>query len=159
MVFTIVRVALPALAMILTLGAAWLRWSWVTDDEITSAGVESVRVASQVTVSLLSYNPATVDTDLRATEMQLTGAFREAYSTLAEDVVIPGARQKQIFSTATVAAASLVSANQNHSVVLVFVDQTTRFGSDAPTESTSSVRVTLDKIAGRWLISDFTPIR
>jgi len=31
-------------------------------------------------------------------------------------------------------------------------------GADAPTNTTSSVRVTLDKVGGRWLISAFDPI-
>jgi len=43
-------------------------------------------------------------------------------------------------------------------VVLVFVDQTTTIGNDAPSQSTSSVRVTLDKVDGRWLISQFDPV-
>jgi Mce-associated membrane protein len=51
-----------------------------------------------------------------------------------------------------------VSASQNHAVVLVLVDQTTTIGNDAPTSTTSSVKVTLDRISGRWLISDFTPV-
>ena len=43
-------------------------------------------------------------------------------------------------------------------ILLVFVNQTTIIGTDAPTATASSVRVTLDKIGGRWLISDFTPV-
>jgi len=155
----VARVVLPIIALLLTLGAGWLRWALAAAEETQTADVESVRVASEVTASLLSYNPATVDTDLRAAETELTGTFREAYTSLVDDVVIPGAREKQIFSTAAVPAASLVSASRNHAVVLVFVDQTTVVGSDAPTQSASSVRVTLDKVDGRWLISDFAPIR
>ena len=37
-------------------------------------------------------------------------------------------------------------------------DQTVTVGNDAPTDSTSIVRVTMDKIAGRWLISAFDPV-
>jgi Mce-associated membrane protein len=39
-----------------------------------------------------------------------------------------------------------------------FVDQTSAIGSDAPTQTTSSVRVTLDKVRGRWLISQYDPV-
>lgn len=153
------RVLLPAVALVLTLGAAWLRWNLAVDGEIRSASIESVHAASQVTVSLLSYRSATADTDLHAAETRLTGTFREAYRSLIDEVVIPGAKQKQITSTATIPAASLVSVSQNRSVVLVFVDQTITVGSDPPTQSASSIRVTLDKVDGRWLISDFAPIR
>jgi Mce-associated membrane protein len=57
-----------------------------------------------------------------------------------------------------VPAAASVSATGKHAVVLVFVDQTTTIGDDAPSQSTSSVRVSLDKVAGRWLISQFDPV-
>ena len=55
-------------------------------------------------------------------------------------------------------AAAPVSAKADHAVVLLFVDQTVTVGADAPTNTTSSVRVTLDKVGGRWLISAFDPI-
>jgi len=43
-------------------------------------------------------------------------------------------------------------------LVLAFVKQTTIIGSDRPTNTTSSVRVTLDKVDDRWLISQFDPV-
>jgi Mce-associated membrane protein len=64
----------------------------------------------------------------------------------------------QISTMATVPAAASVSATENHAVVLVFVDRTLTMGNAAPTNTASSVRVTLDKIDGRWLISQFDPI-
>ena len=88
----------------------------------------------------------------------MTGAFRDSYSSLVHDVVIPGAKQKQITAKATVPAVASVSANEKHAVVLVFVNQTINVGNDRPSDTASSVRVTLDKIGGRWLISQFDPI-
>jgi Mce-associated membrane protein len=43
-------------------------------------------------------------------------------------------------------------------VVLVFVNQTVVVGQGAPSDTASSVRVTLDKVGGRWLISKFDPV-
>jgi Mce-associated membrane protein len=51
-----------------------------------------------------------------------------------------------------------VSATENHAVVLAFVDQTLTMGNAAPTNTASSVRVTVDKVGGRWLISQLDPI-
>jgi Mce-associated membrane protein len=59
---------------------------------------------------------------------------------------------------ATVPGASSVRATQSHAVVLLFVNQTVIIGQDAPTNSASTVRVTLDKIGDRWLISQFDPV-
>jgi hypothetical protein len=68
----------------------------------------------------------------------------------------PRAHQRQTGNH--VPAAASVSATGKHSAVMVFVDQTTTIGNDAPTQSTSSVRVSLDKVDGRWLISQFDPV-
>ncbi len=42
--------------------------------------------------------------------------------------------------------------------MLVFVNQTVTVGNDAPTDTNSSVRVTLEKVGDRWLISEFDPV-
>ena len=73
-------------------------------------------------------------------------------------MVIPGAKEKGIAAVATVPAAASVSATPQKAVVLVFVNQTVTVGQDAPTDTNSSVRVTLEKVGNRWLISEFDPV-
>ncbi len=114
--------------------------------------------ATDGTTALLSYRPDTVQHDLESARSRLTGTFLDAYTQLTHDVVIPGAQQKQISAVATVAAAASVSTSADRAVVLLFVNQTITVGKDAPTTAASSVRVTLDNINGRWLISQFEPI-
>jgi Mce-associated membrane protein len=149
---------LPAVALLLALGAGYLKWM---DNSVRNAQVardESMQVAKDSTVALLSYKPDTVEKQLGDARNLLTGDFRDSYTSLTTDVVIPGAKQKQISAVATIPAAAAVSANPNHAVVLLFVNQTVIVGQDAPTDSASSVRVTLDKVDGRWLISKFDPV-
>jgi Mce-associated membrane protein len=122
------------------------------------ARAESVRAATDSTIALLSYKPDMVEKDLDAARGRLTGTFLSAYTSLTHDVVIPGAKQKQISAVATVPAAASTLATENHAVVLLFVNQTVIIGQDAPTNTASSVRVTLDKVGGRWLISQFDPV-
>ncbi len=107
---------------------------------------------------MLSYQPDTVDKQLVDARDRLTGAFRDSYSSLTNDVVIPGAKQKHISAVASVPAAAAISTNSSHAIVLVMVNQTTVIGADSPTQTATSVKVSLDKVHGRWLISDFTPI-
>jgi Mce-associated membrane protein len=57
-----------------------------------------------------------------------------------------------------VRAAASISADPHRAVVLVFVNQTIIMGTDAPTDTASSVKVTLDKQGDRWLISGFDPV-
>jgi Mce-associated membrane protein len=149
---------LPAVALLLALGAGYLKWmdNSVRDSEI--ARDQSVQAAKDSTIALLSYKPDTVEQQLGAARDLLTGDFRDSYTSLTNDVVIPGAKQKQISAVATVPAMASVSADPRHAVVLVFVNQTVIVGQDAPTDTASSVRVTLDKIGDRWLISKFDPV-
>jgi Mce-associated membrane protein len=154
----LIAVVLPVLALALASVAGVLKWQDVSLRDASVARAESVRVATDSTIALLSYRPDTVQKDLEAARGRLTGTFLDAYTKLTHDVVIPGAKQKQISAVATVPGAALKSATANHAVVLVFVNQTVIVGQDAPTNSASSVRVTLDKIGGRWLISGFDPI-
>jgi Mce-associated membrane protein len=149
---------LPALALLLALGAAFLKFQ---DSAVRGSDVarnESVQAAKDSTVALLSYKPDTVDKQLVAARDLLTGDFRDSYTSLTNDVVIPGAKEKQISAVAKVPAAASVSANPGRAVVLVFVNQTVSVGNGVPTDTASSVRITLDKVGDRWLISKFDPV-
>ncbi len=148
---------LPGLALVLALGAGYLKWQADSARQSQAARTESVQAATDSTIALLSYRPDTVDKDLGAARDLLTGTFRDAYDRLIDDVVIPGAKQKQISAEAEVPAAAAVSATENHAAVLVFVNQTIIVGNDPPTSTASSVRVTLEKTHDRWLISQFDP--
>ncbi len=149
---------LPALALGLALGAGYLKWRDNTVRDGQVAAVSSVQAARDSTIALLSYTPDKVDQQLGAARDLLTGEFRDSYTSLTNDVVIPGAKQKQITAVATVPAAASVSATPQKAVVLVFVNQTVTVGQDAPTDTNSSVRVTLEKVDNRWLISEFDPV-
>jgi Mce-associated membrane protein len=149
---------LPVLALLVASAAGYLKWQDATLREDRAAHPPSVQAAVDGTVALLSYRPETVEKDLDAAKSRLTGTFLDAYTSLTRDVVIPGAKQKQISATATVAAAALTSQNATHAAVLLFVDQTVIVGKTAPTNTASSVRVTLDRIDDRWLISQFDPV-
>ncbi|WP_375487669.1 hypothetical protein [uncultured Mycobacterium sp.] len=149
---------LPGLALLLAMGAGFLKWqdSWARAS--ASARIESVVAAKDSTIALLSYQPDTAEKTLTGARERLTGNFKEAYTQLIRDMVIPGSKQQHVSVTATVPAAASVSATPTHAVTLLFVNETAVIGSDRPTDSISSVRVTLDKIGGRWLIYEFNPV-
>lgn len=149
---------LPALALLLMAAAGYLKWLDGSARDSLSAQLESVRSASDGTVAILSYKADSAEKDLDAAQGRLTGQFKDAYTKLTHDVVIPGAKQKHISAVANVPGAASVSATPAHAVVLVFVNQTVTMDNDPPTATASVVRVTLDKVGGRWLISAFDPI-
>lgn len=149
---------LPMLAVLIGAAAGFLKWqdAWIRNSEV--AGIESVAAAKESTVALLSYQPDSVDKDLGAARDRLTGKFKDSYAQLVQDVVIPGAKKDHIAAIATVPAAALVSATPDHAVALVYVNQTVTVGNDAPADTSSTVRVSMDKVGNRWLVSAFDPV-
>lgn len=149
---------LPCLVLLLAAAGGYLKWQSASIRASQTSGVESLAAAKDGTIAMLSYQPDTVEKDLGAAQDRLTATFKDSYTQLTHDVVIPGAKQRHISAVATVPAAASVSANANHAVALVFVNQTVVVGNDPPTATASSVRVTLDKVGARWLISGFDPV-
>jgi len=149
---------LPGLAVALALGSGYLRWADGSADDLARARADVTRIGGEDTVALLSYKPDSVDKDLGAARERLTGDFKDAYTTLTREVVIPGAREKRIMAVAKVTAAAPVSATANHAVVLLFVNQTVTIGDGVPTDTQPVVRTTLDKVNGHWLVSRFDPV-
>ncbi len=149
---------LPAVALLLAMAAGILKWQDSSRRGAEAAATESVATARETTAAILSYKADTADKELNAARDRLTGSFLEAYTKLVNDIVIPGAKEQKISAVAKVPAAAAVSATPSHAVALVFVDQTVTIGKGAPSSSASSVRVTLDKIGDRWLVSGFDPV-
>jgi Mce-associated membrane protein len=149
---------LPGLAFVLAGGAGYFKWQYDSARDAVATQTQSVAAAEESTIAMLSYQPDNAEKELTAARDRLTGSFRDSYSALIHDLVIPGAKQKHISAMATVPAAASVSATAGHAVVLVFVDQSITVGTDSPTSTASSVKVTLDKLGEQWLISDFTPV-
>jgi hypothetical protein len=139
-------------------GRCYLKWVDGTARDAEVASVQSVHAAVDATVAMLSYRPDTVEQNLLAARDRMTGAFRDSYTSLTHDGVIPGAKQRQISAVTTVPAAASVTATSTHAVVLVFVNQTTVVGNDPPSDTASTVKVTLERLGDRWLISQFDPV-
>ena len=111
------------------------------------------------TVALLSYSPESLDKDFATAKSKLTGDFLSYYTQFTEQIVTPAAKQKSVKTTASVVRAAVSELNPDSAVVLVFINQTTQ-SADRPDASftNSSVRVTLKKVDGAWLISSFDPV-
>ena len=149
---------LPGLALLLAVAAGYFLWTDRSGNDDALTRTESVRVASEDAVALLSYKGASAEKDLNAARDRLTGDFKDAYTDLIRRVVIPGAKEKQISAVVKVSAVASVSAAANHAVVLLFANQTVTIGQGAPTDTQPVIRVTLDKVNGRWLVSHFDPV-
>ena len=111
---------LPAVALLLALAAGFARWEYnnseygalppAASEQNPSPAVDSINAAKDSTIKMLSYKPETVGEQLNAARDLLTGEFRDSYTSLINDVVIPGATEKKISAVASVPAAASVSA-------------------------------------------------
>jgi Mce-associated membrane protein len=149
---------LPAVIVLLGAGAGMLAWQDRSHRTVETARLESVQAASDATVAILSYKSDTVEQDLRSASDRLTGSFLESFTDLVNKFVIPGAKEKKISTAAQVSAAASVSATADRAVALLFVNQAVTVEGGAPSGTASSVRVTLDKVDDRWLVSAFDPV-
>jgi Mce-associated membrane protein len=149
---------LPGLALVVALATGYLKWLGGSAQDTAALRAETVRIGSEDAVALLSYKPDSVEKDLGAARERLTGEFKDAYTELTRQVVIPGSKEKRISAVAKASAAASVSATASHAVVLVFVNQTVTVGEGVPTDTAPVVRVVLDKVNDRWLVSHFDPV-
>ncbi|HPX38031.1 MAG TPA: hypothetical protein PLH92_11395 [Mycobacterium sp.] len=150
--------ALPGVALLLVIAGIWLSWDTSSRRDAERAGQDAMQAAGDSIVAMLSYQPDTAEASLNDARTRLTGKFLDDYTQLIQTVVVPGAKQDRITAAAKVPAISVVSADEDHAVVLAFVDQTLAEGTKPATLTTSSVRVSLEKVDGHWLIAAFDPI-
>lgn len=150
--------ALPALALLLVIAGIWLSWDTSSRRDAQRSGEEATAAARDSIVAMLSYQPDTADKSLNDARSRLTGQFLDAYTQLIQTVVVPSAKKDRISAVAKVPATSVMSAEQDRAVVLAFVDQTLTEGNKPPTLTTSSVRVSMEKVDGHWLIAGFDPV-
>jgi Mce-associated membrane protein len=157
-----VGVIVLVLALIASSGAAaWLYFNQYRPDQQINADASEVALdaATKGTVALLSYSPETLDKDFAAAKSHLTGNFLSYYTQFTEQIVTPAAQQKSVKTTASVVRAAVSEIHPDSAVVLVFVNQnTTSKENPDGAFAVSSVKVSLNKIDGTWLISSFDPV-
>src|SRR5262249_10824682 len=110
------------------------------DRQAEESRTDAVATAGRTVEAMFTYNPQTVDTDLRKSADNLSPGFRETYPTLTDKQIAPGAKEKQLTVTATTQAAGVISADRSHAQVLVFLNQVMT-SKDTPRGATTGSRV------------------
>ena len=160
--------AVPLIPVALVLGllasaglTGWLYFAQYRPDTQTDAAVaqSAVNAARDGTVALLSYKPDTLNQDFAAAKSHLTGDFLNYYDQFTKQVVTPAAQSKAVTTTAQVVGAAASELEPDKAVVLIFVNQvTTSKERPDPSMASSSVKVSLTKVHGQWLIAKFDPV-
>jgi Mce-associated membrane protein len=129
------------------------------DRQIDDAAAQrAIRAASDGAVASLSYSTDSMDRDFANAKSHLTGEFLAYYDKFTKQIVTPAVRGKHIAQTATVVRAAVSELHPDSAVVLVFLNETTTSKDKSqPLTTPSSVRITLRKVNGSWLISKLDP--
>jgi Mce-associated membrane protein len=129
------------------------------DRQIDDAAAQrAIQAASDGAVAALSYSPDGMARDFATAKSHLTGDFLNYYDKFTKEFVTPMVQQKHIAQTATVVRAAVSELHRNSAVVLVFLNETTtNKDKPQPLITPSSVRITLTKVNGSWLISKLDP--
>lgn len=153
------RVIAAVLTAVLVIAAGALLWIRHEAAALETVRAELMAEAPTLVEDLLSYNSETVDRDLGEAANGATGSFKDGFVDFATTSVVPQSREKGISTRARVVDIGLLSAGDDHAELLMFVDQiTTSFAQPAPASSSSRVRVTVERMDGRWFIGELTPI-
>jgi Mce-associated membrane protein len=129
------------------------------DRQIDDAAAQrAIQAASDGAVASLSYSSDSMARDFANAKSHLTGEFLAYYDKFTNEIVTPMVQQKHITQTASVVRAAVSELRPDTAVVLVFLNETTtEKGKPQPLTTPSSVRITLTKANGSWLISKLDP--
>lgn len=143
----------------LAVGVGVLFHHYRQDQQTEQARADAVTAANAQAVAMLAYDFGSVEEQLTSAAEGVTGDFKDEYLSLVTDVIAPAAKEKSLTVQVTVQGSSIVSAEPDSATVLMFLNQITT-SSDAPdaASSGSRVRMGLEKIDGRWLVSSLEPI-
>ncbi|MFD6857908.1 twin-arginine translocation pathway signal [Rhodococcus sp. NPDC060090] len=151
--------ALGVVAVVFAVLVGWLGYGTIQDAAAESARADAVAAAQEQAVAMLAYDFENVDEQTAAAADGLTGDFRDEYMNLMQNIIAPGAKEKSISVQVNVQASSVVSADADHAVTLLFLNQiTTSSENPEAVSSGSRVRVELEHQDGRWLVNRLTPI-
>ncbi len=152
------------LAVLVLASGAWatlLYFAQYRPDKQTDPTVrqEVATSASDGTTAVLSYSSDTLDQDFDNARSHLAGEFLTYFNDFTARVVAPAAKQRPLKTSAEVGGAAVMELHPNSAVVLVFVNQTTTAKDNPkPMTAVSSIRVHMNRVDGRWLITKFDPV-
>jgi Mce-associated membrane protein len=123
-----------------------------------AAAHRAIGAASDGAVAVLSYSSDSLDRDFANAKSHLTGGFLAYYNKFGQEIVAPAVRGKHLTQTASVVRAAVSELRPDSAVVLVYLNETTTENNKPqPLTTPSSVRITLTKVNGSWLISKLDP--
>ncbi|ORA78349.1 tetratricopeptide repeat protein [Mycobacterium malmoense] len=147
------RGILPVLLVASLAVSGFLGWKQWQEHQVKLAGQQAQQAAVKYAEVLTSIDSNNVDQNFRQVLDGATGEFKDMYTQSSVQL-----RQLLIDNKATahgvVVDSAIASESTNKVVVLVFVDQTvTNMAAPDPRIDRSRIKMTMEKIDGRWRAS------
>lgn len=147
------RSILPLLLVASLAVSGFLGWRQWQDHRVTQAGEQAQQAAIAYAQVLTSIDSNKVDENFRQVLDGATGEFKDMYTQSSVKL-----RQLLIDNKATahgvVVDSAIQSESMNKVVVLVFIDQTvTNTAAPDPRIDRSRIKMTMEKVDGRWRAS------
>jgi Mce-associated membrane protein len=147
------RSILPSLLVVSLAVSGFLGWKQWQEHQIKQAGEQAQQAAINYAQVLTSIDSNNVDQNFRQVLDGATGEFKDMYTQSSVQL-----RQLLIDNKATahgvVVDSAIQSESTNKVVVLVFIDQTvTNTQAPDPRIDRSRIKITMEKIDGRWRAS------
>ena len=121
--------------------------------QATSARTQALAAARADAVVIASYDYRKLDAYFNSVKTIATGSFAKQY-TKANTTLRGILTQSKAVVKAKVIGAGVESSTDRRAVVVLFVDQSVVNASGAPQTDRSRMLMTLQKSAGRWMVSD-----
>lgn len=150
-----VLVVAAVLAVALVAATAVLHLALVRPhDRLEQARADGLAAARARTEQVLSFTPETLQADLDRAGESVTGEFGDDFRRLLAQFVEPAVK-RGVGTRTTVTRAGVVTADEDTVTALLFLNQAaTSSAENAERVNRSRVQVTVERIAGQWLISD-----
>lgn len=146
--------AIGALAAVLAGLGGWFGWTTIQHHQREAAAAQAMDTAKKYALTLCNIDPDTVDQNFTELFDSSTEEFNDAHATRAGTL-----RQllidKKVVAHGSIADANVESVTPDKVTVALLVDQTiTSTDTPNPEEEHTHIRMTLQKVDGRWLASD-----
>ncbi|MDT7625427.1 MAG: Mce-associated rane protein [Pseudonocardiales bacterium] len=121
--------------------------------QLEQARVAGLEAAKSRTQELLSYTPTSLNADVVQARNGVSGNFAAQFDQLQTQLIEPAVRAG-LTTRATVVRASIMHAERDRLVALLFLDQRWSKAGTAPQVTPSRLEVTVVRVAGQWLVAD-----
>lgn len=146
--------AVGAVVVVLASLAAWLGWLAFDRHQTDVAAAQALDAAKAYTLELCNIDADTVDEkldNLRSNTTKQLNALHAKDAARIRQVIV----NKKVTAHGTIAEATVQSASRDRVTVLLLVDQTINdVDNPDPDIERNHVKLTMDKVDGRWLASD-----